>query len=340
MYLAGVAIAGVAVYSCQPYIMTYLGSAIIAFLLVGILRKKYKLILRYVVLLVAGIACVGIVRFEIFLNVLSMAKSDFGQRAIEGLFHRSWGKYCEYIKYFFFKLLSHVGAGIIGTLGILIVLLIIFLGTRIKWHIKRQIKFQNPEMIGMLISTAVIFFLLQCRLLEITAYRYMSYYYPIMVVLFASGIVFLLQNSTLKKGHVCFLIAIIVVLQLGIGYSKQYVDEIYPEAREMKETLAGYQECDSVLFIEARHAHQYYRDGFLVPDGTDFCAVESLDALEMNYEFMDRENRRAILCWFPKFDWNNEEDNYKALDRIVNVTQYSFYYKILETYQSTVYYLY
>lgn len=108
----------------------------------------------------------------------------------------------------------------------------------------------------------------------------------------------------------------------------------------MKEILAGYQECDSVLFIEARHVHQYYRDGFLVPDGTDFCAVESLDALKMNYDFMDREDGRAILCWFPKFDWNNEEDDYRALDRIVNVTQYSSYFKILETYQSTVYYLY
>lgn len=340
IYLAGVAIAGVAVYSCQPYIMTYLGSTIIAFILMGILSKKYKLILKYVALLVAGTVCVGIVRFEIFLNVLSMANSDFGQSAIEGLLHRQWEKNYEYMKYFFLKLLSHVGAGIIGTVVILILLLTIFFSTRIKRDIKKHIEFQNAEMVGILIATAVIFFLLQCRLLEAMAYRYMSYYYPIISVLFASGIVFVLQNSALKKRYVCFFIAIIVVLQLGFGYSKQYVDEIYPEAREMKEILAGYQECDSVLFIEARHAHQYYRDGFLVPDGTDFCAVESLDALKMDYDFMDRENGRPILCWFPKFDWNNEEDDYRALDRIVNVTQYSSYFKILETYQSTVYYLY
>lgn len=340
IYLAGVAIAGVAVYSCQPYIMTYLGSTIIAFILMGILSKKYKLILKYIALLVAGTVCVGIVRFEIFLNVLSMANSDFGQSAIEGLLHRPWEKNYEYMKYFFLKLLSHAGAGIIGTVVILILLLAIFFSTRIKRDIKKHIKFQNAEMIGILITTVVIFFLLQCRLLEITAYRYMSYYYPIIAVLFASGIIFILQNSALKKEYECFFIAIIVALQLGIGYSKQYVDEIYPEAKEMKETLAGYQECDSVLFIEARHAHQYYRDGFLVPDGTDFCAVESLDALKMNYDFMDREDGRAILCWFPKFDWNNEEDDYRALDRIVNVTQYSSYFKILETYQSTVYYLY
>ena len=340
IYLAGVAIAGVTVYSCQPYIMTYLGSTIIAFILMGILSKKYKLILKYVALLVAGTVCVGIVRYEIFLNVLSMANSDFGQRAIEGLLHRTWEKNYEYIKYFFLKLLSHVGAGIIGTVVILILLLAIFFSTKIRPGVKKHIEFQNVEMIGILIATTVIFFLLQCRLLETMAYRYMSYYYPIISVLFASGIVFVLQNSALKKGYACFFIAIIVVLQLGIGYSKQYVDEIYPEAREMKETLAGYQDCDSVLFIEARHAHQYYRDGFLVPNGTDFCAVESLDALKMNYDFMDRENGRAILCWFPKFEWNNEEDNYRALDRIVNVTQYSSYYKILETYQSMVYYLY
>ena len=60
----------------------------------------------------------------------------------------------------------------------------------------------------------------------------------------------------------------------------------------------------------------------------------------MNYDFLDREEGRPVLCWFPNFSWNKEDDNYKALDKIVNETEYSSYYKILETYQSMVYYLY
>lgn len=338
LYLIGVAASVVVVCSYQPYMLSYSGCVVIAFVLISIVTKKYKIILQYIGLILTGSVLSLLVYPQIWYTILSMANSEYGKITIDNLFGKTNNEFKQFVEYYFHKVLSHTLAGGTGALIVCGVLLILFIYAAIAKKIKTVNIDNNISYKIFLLLITLMFFGLQCRILDGMTYRYMSYCYPIVCVLVAMAIYYILDICDLKKKYLWF--AIIVMTQVIMVYVKGYVDELYLQAREMKETLANYEECDSVLFIEARHAHQYYRDAFLLPEGTEFCAVESLDALEMDYTFMDRQNGKAMLCWFPNFEWNDEINDYKALDRIVNMTKYSSYYKVLETYQSTVYYLY
>lgn len=339
LYLLGVAMAALMVYENQPYVMTYTACAVLAYLITGLVKKQKKKIMQYVGLLSGGIAASIVVLNSVWKRLITLAGGEYGRTAIENILGRNWNDYYEYMKYYFQKLRCHTLAG--GKVSLCIAIL---LGGIVlySFFIRKKIlkTGYKTEYILMIFLNCILFFLIQCRLLENFEYRYMSYYYPGVCILAAVSISYVFDAIKCKEIYSYLMIGCILILQIATIYRKGYVEEIYPEAAEMRQVLEGYGDCDSILFIEARHAHQYYRDAFLIPDGTDFCAVESLQALEMNYDFLDREDGRPVLCWFPNFYWNKEDDNYKALDKIVNETEYSSYYKILETYQSMVYYLY
>lgn len=335
--LIGVAMCVLAVYSYQPYMMTYIGCTVIAFMIVSIIKRKYKVLLQYGVTILVGAGISTFIYPKIWNEVFRMASSEFGKSAITNLFGRTGEEFQSFAKYYLLKTLTHTLAGGTGTLIICIVLIIaIFYAVGAKRITK--IRLGNGGEILLLIMTALLFFILQCRVLENKEYRYMSYYYPIICILVAIMICNILEMCQIK--HLFIWFSVIILIQSATIYCKGYVDELYLEADAMKAALEQYSECDSILFIEARHAHQYYRDAFLIPDKTEFYATEALESLDMNYEFLDRERGEAVLCWFPNFDWNDEVNDYRSLDRIVNTTDYSSYYKVLETYQSTVYYLY
>lgn len=338
--LMGVALAVLMVYANQPYVMTYTACTGLAYVLCCLIYKSKNRLLPYIGLIAGASGISYILLPEVWESVMTMADSGFGREAIANLKGRGLEEYNEYITYYFEKLLTHTLAGGKGTILIGLIFIAVVIYSLATKKIKINVEKYDNKIVLMLAFTAFLFFAFQCKLLGNMEYRYMSYYYPIICILASIGMNKIFDISCIKKTYICLILCFISIIQITVIYCKGYVDELYPGAYEMKNVLTDYSHCDSVLFIEARHPHQYYRDAFLVPDGTEFCAVESLDAMDMDYSFLNREEGEPILCWFPNFSWNNEEDNYKALDKIVNETEYSSYYKILETYQSKVYYLY
>lgn len=333
----GVTIAAVQlIWYFQPHIVLYAASAVFVFMIVCCIKKDYKFLLKYVC-----VGCIGAVALVLFVpNVLARlannASSDIGVQTISNFLHRSLKWYVIASKVSLIKVVSHVAGGVYTIAAVGVMLAVI-------WYIqnrKEKVKWKKPEYLNLkafyMICTSICFFLVFCKMTHAAAYRYMSCIYPGFCVGIAILLEWVMESCRLRRRGA--VVCTVVSIGLFFGYTRNYVDEIYPEASEMWEEAAGYQDADNLFIGTEEDHHQYYRDGYLTNDGTRIYKVNWEDIENVDFSFLDELEGEGFLCWLP-IGWGDEATQ-RRMEWILVRTDYKEFERAFTTYNSNVYYVY
>lgn len=320
----------------QPHIVLYASSAVFVFMIACCIIKDYKLLLKYV-----GVGCTGVVAIMLFVpNVLgrikSNASSDIGVQTISNFLHRSLKWYAIVFKFFFVKAISHVAGGVYTITAAGVMLAVI-------WYIqnrKEKVKWKKPDYFNLksfyVISVSTCYFLVFCKIIHTLIYRYMSCIYPGFCVGIAILLEWILESCRVRRRGA--VVCAVVLMGLFFGYMRNYVDEIYPEASEMWEEAARYPDADNLFVGIEADEHQYYRDGYLINDGTRMYKVNWEDIENVDFSFLDGLDGEGFLCWLP-IGWDDELTQHR-MEEILARTDYKEFERAFITYHSNVYYVY
>lgn len=322
----------------QPYIVMYACSVVLVFAIICLFNKEYKFLLKYV-----GVGCAGLALFVLFvpnfvMKLSNYALSSYGVDAITAFFHRTWELYAIFLKYSGIKTISHVAGGVytIAAVGIMLAAI---------WCIqcwKGKIKWKIPEYLNskacLLICASICYYLLCNKAIHVPWYRYLSCIYPGLCVGIAILFEWVLESCRFRRRAAVVCAA--VLIGLFFGYMRGYVDDIYPEALEMRKEIAEYPGIDNLIVEtpEGLGGEQYYRDGYLTNDGTSLYLTVVEDIYDIDYKLLDELDGEGFLCWFP-IQWDDEYIQHK-MERVLFLIDYKEYEKAFTTYHSNVYYVY
>lgn len=325
------------VLAFQPYVVLYAASAVFAFMIVCVVSKEYKLLLKYVGIGFAGAVAAALCASNVTERISKYASSYFGELTIWHFLHRPFRWYAAEFKFFVIKAISHVAGGIYTITAVGIMLAVI-------WYIqnkKEKVKWKKPEYFNIkacyIIGVSICYMLVFFRIVFEMWYRYMSCVYPGLCVGIAILLAWVLESCRVRRRGA--VVCAVVLIGLFFGYTRGYVDEIYPGALEMREALAEYPDVDN-LFVELAGdgGEQYYRDGYLINEGTSLYRIWSDSVSDTDYGFLDELNGEGFLCWVPVQE--DGEYDHNVIDQVLVRTDYKEYERVFTTYHSNIYYVY
>lgn len=340
MAFAITALATLCLYANQPYIVIYAASAVFVFCIACLLKKEYKLLLKYVGIGLAGAAVILVFMPNVLSSLLRMAQSSYGIEAIDNFSNKPLKEYAHYIVFYFMKTLSHVTAGVYGLAAGILLLIIVWL-----MQGEKKFRFFRPNYCSLqvlyILGVSICYFLINTRIQYSEEYRYMSCIYAELSV----GIAVLLEwvIDCFDIHYRSAVLSTVVLLGLIISYRKGYVDEIYPEITAAKQCLEEYEGVANLFIKPKDSVVRYYQDGFVAVNENRLYLMEPSDMESADYSFLDDMNEEGIVCWIP-VTWETEDAEQRdwVLAQVLVHTKYKEYDKLFETvdtYGSSVYYI-
>ena len=338
--MAAYGVTGIAVlliWGNQPYIVLYAASVVFVFMIVCLIKKDYKFLRKYVCVGCAAVLAVLLFVPNIMNQLLNYVTSWYGRSAIKNLLKKSMREYAAYIKFYFMKTLAHTAGGVYSITAIGVMLAAIWYiqnsKEKVQWKRSEYFDFKGFFIIGV----SICYFLITCRIQFAMWYRYMSCIYAGICVGIAILLDWVLEICRVRLRGV--VVCAVVLIGLFFGYTKGYVDEIYPEASKMYEELAQYPNADN-LFVAPRDAWgaEYPQEAYMTNEGTRIYRMDSEAIEDTDYGFLDELQGEGFLCRFP-IQWSDEFTKYE-MEQILVHTNYKEFERVFSTYYSNVYYVY
>lgn len=336
-------IAVLLIWGFQPYIVLYAASAVFVFMIVCLVNKKYKLLLRYVAAGCMGALAVVLFMPQIMSRLLSYAASDVGVSAINSFLRRPIIEYGAYFKYYFWKALSHSADGVYNIAAILIILAVLWWVQKQKGKVQwKKFEYFNQKAY-FIVSTSLCYFITGCGIFDAEAYRYMSCIYAGLCVGMAILVEWILDSCQVRA-YAAVLCAV-VLSGLFVGYIKGYVDDMNWETSYMRDELARDPTASNLFILYDKEEDgipkQYYRNGFLMNDGTKYYMLKPEDIESTDYSFLADTGGTGVFCWFPIYYWVWTDDwTSHEMEQILVHTDYKNYEKVFSTIYFNVYYIY
>lgn len=323
----------------QPYIVLYAASAVFIFIILCLLRKDFKFVLRYI-----GVGCLiaALAAFTlrgIIAMLLKYAQSEIGVMTIDNFLHRSLGEYWIYFRYYFMKTLSHVAEGVYNIALVCLFLAVVWFVQKRKGRIQRNRPVYMAAPACYMVGVSLCYFVINCRIqYSNSSYRYMSCSYAGFCLGIAVLLVWILDICGVGGGRRGIVIGAIVLSGLFFTYSRNYVDDMYPEAVDTRATLAEHPKAANVYIIPREYRRDFYMDTYCMSAGTKIYMLSIWETDEIDYTLFDKLQGEGFFLWLPSY-WPDRALKNEVEQILVHI-DYKDYERVYGTFQSEIYYLY